>query len=374
MKRIALLLLLVLTAVATWSRDNVPDFNYPKQVTQQAESDLKKALSKGDGQQVVDAIVRVSIAQSQLSREEMSKIIDLIERTVSNENAPAIRALLRHFEAVVMRSYCASFISIDRRGDDDIRIYDPNPGARQRDPYAQWTTDQFANRIDELVLASLADSAVLCSRPVTDFPRIIKCDKLGASYVPTLYQFLIKENMSLASSDVKKQLQQRWVWSTSGNQVANVWTRKRLINENYSGSYRSRALEIIAEHPDAEINGLLLEDMSDDSDYKMLCDYASRYPKSRYTPDVREFSRLPVPVGECAQCEAVRHRYLSLDRRHELTQLEGRPLQSGGDGPCGHPSCERSRHRALRHRFQRENAAIALWKICGGSPLYQRQG
>ena len=287
MKRIALLLLLVLTAVATWSRDNVPDFNYPKQVTQQAESDLKKALSKGDGQQVVDAIVRVSIAQSQLSREEMSKIIDLIERTVSNENAPAIRALLRHFEAVVMRSYCASFISIDRRGDDDIRIYDPNPGARQRDPYAQWTTDQFTNRIDELVLASLADSAVLCSRPVTDFPRIIKCDKLGASYVPTLYQFLIKENLSLASSDVKKQLQQRWVWSTSGNQVANVWTRKRLINENYSGSYRSRALEIIAEHPDAEINGLLLEDMSDDSDYKMLCDYVSRYPKSRYTPDVR---------------------------------------------------------------------------------------
>ena len=287
MKRIALLLLLVLTAVATWSRDNVPDFNYPKQVTQQAESDLKKALSKGDGQQVVDAIVRVSIAQSQLSREEMSKIIDLIERTVSNENDPAIRALLRHFEAVVMRSYCASFISIDRRGDDDIRIYDPNPGARQRDPYAQWTTDQFTNRIDELVLASLADSAVLCSRPVTDFPRIIKCDKLGASYVPTLYQFLIKENLSLASSDVKKQLQQRWVWSTSDNLVANVWTRKRLINENYSGSYRSRALEIIAEHPDAEINGLLLEDMSDDSDYKMLCDYVSRYPKSRYTPDVR---------------------------------------------------------------------------------------
>ncbi len=288
MKRIALLLLVLITALSGWSRGQEPDFNYPKRVTAEAEADLKKALASGDGQMVVDAIVRASIADSHLSREKMSTIIDRIERTAASESKPDIKALLRHFEAVVMSSYMDSFIPFDRYG-DDVDFYDPHPEATRRDPYAQWTRDQLKQRIDELVLASLADSAVLCSRPVTDFPRIIKCDKLGASYVPTLYQFLIKESLSLASSDLDEQLQQRWLGSTSGNMVANVWTQKTLMSGNSysSSSYRSRALEIIAEHPDAEINGLLLEDMSDDSDYKMLCDFASRYPKSVYTPDVR---------------------------------------------------------------------------------------
>lgn len=288
MKRIALLVLLALTVLCGWSRDNAPDFNYPKQVTKQAEADLKKALASGDGQLVVDAIVRASIAESQLSREQMRGIIERIERTAGNETNPVTRALLRHFEAVVMHTYSKAFIPWDRQGDDDLRVYDPDPKATERDPYAKWTTDQFQNRIDELVRLSLADSAALCACPVTTLPRIITADKLGASYVPTLYQFLVKEGLPMVSAGLKKQLRNSWVASTAGIPAANVWTRKEIIEEEYSSSYyRDKYLAIIAEHPDSEINGLLLEDMSDDRDYALLQDYVARYPKSVYTSEVR---------------------------------------------------------------------------------------
>ena len=287
MRRIALWVVTALVALSGWCRSSEPDFNYPKQVTAQAEADLKKALASGDGQMVLDAIVRASIAESQLSREKMSNIIDRIERTASSEKNVDTHALLRHFEAVVMRSYSEAFIPIDRLGDDDIRIVDPDPEATKRDPYAKWTRQQFQNRIQELVRLSLADSAALCACPVTNYPRIIACDKLGATYVPTLYQFLIKENLPLVDGDEERRLQRQWEASTAGNIVANVWTRKTIIEAGGRWGNRDEFLKIMAEHPDAEINGLLMDNMKEDRDYAMLCDYAKHYPKSIYTPEVR---------------------------------------------------------------------------------------
>ena len=149
MKRIALIVLIALSSLNIWSRNNTPDFNYPKQVTKEAENDLKKALANGDGQMVVDAIVRASIAQSQLSRDQMSNIINRIENTVEREPNAATKALLRYFEAVVMLSYRQAFIPDDRSGGDDIELYDPDSKATAKDPYAKWTPEQFQNRIDD---------------------------------------------------------------------------------------------------------------------------------------------------------------------------------------------------------------------------------
>ena len=288
MKRIVFAVLIALLAFNGWSRSNEPDFNYPKEVTKQAEADLKKALASGDGQMVVDAIVRASIAQSQLSREKMSEIINRIDRTAANEKNPATRALLRHFEAVVMNSYSKAFMPTDRLGDDDIRVYDPHPEATARDPYAKWTKGQFQARIDELVTQSLADSAALCASQVTDFQRIITCDKLGASYVPTLYQFLIKEGIPLVSRDVKKRLRTLWESSTVGNITAHTWARMESIDDGHSwSSDRDAYRKLIASQPGAEINGLLLDYLNDDEDYDVLRDYVKRYPKSIYANDVR---------------------------------------------------------------------------------------
>ena len=44
------------------------DFNYPQTVSENAIKDLNSALKSGNGQTVVDALIRYSIAQSGISQ------------------------------------------------------------------------------------------------------------------------------------------------------------------------------------------------------------------------------------------------------------------------------------------------------------------
>lgn len=306
MKRIVIVVLIALAALSGWSRNDGPDFNYPKQVAKEADNDLKKALEKGDGQMIVDAIVRASIAQSQLSCDKMANIIDRIDQTVAREPNAATKALLLYFEAFVMYTYSNAFIPVDRRGYDDIRYHDPDPKATARDSYAKWTRDQFQSRIDELAMQSLADSLALCAVQVTSLPRIIKCDKLGASYVPTLYQFLINENMAIVSNPIKERLKQLRENSTKDNITAYTWARMKNIDDKYSSHYsREDYLKIIAEQPNEEINGLLLQYLNNDEDYDLLRNYVAKFPKSVYTNDVKNnisyIERTSVKVNQNGQ-------------------------------------------------------------------------
>ena len=66
-KLFAILTVVLLCGLTVPARDNVPDFNFPQDVTKQAEADLKTALSKGNGQLLVDALVRSSLAKSSIT-------------------------------------------------------------------------------------------------------------------------------------------------------------------------------------------------------------------------------------------------------------------------------------------------------------------
>ena len=115
-KKLFALLLAVMFFGQVVARDNGPDFNFPKDVTAQAQTDLKQALAKGDGALVVDALVRSSLAKSSISIEKMSEIIEDIDQIARKESRPDIRALLHHLEA---RTYSG----IDSQGKLDTYGY-----------------------------------------------------------------------------------------------------------------------------------------------------------------------------------------------------------------------------------------------------------
>ena len=62
------------------------DFNYPQEVSKEALADLDNALKAGDGELTVDALVRYSIAQSGISKDNMT--FDSISKKKATDCTP----------------------------------------------------------------------------------------------------------------------------------------------------------------------------------------------------------------------------------------------------------------------------------------------
>ena len=103
------LLIVILSMAYPFSalgNDNrIIDFNYPQEVSKEALADLDNALKSGDGELTVDALVRYSIAQSGISKDNMPVIVKRLESTIAKEKQPHIKALLYYFEALVYQGY-----------------------------------------------------------------------------------------------------------------------------------------------------------------------------------------------------------------------------------------------------------------------------
>ena len=71
--------ILILTIMGLFSfnahAQQEPDFDYPQQVSKDALAQLKKAQRSGDGQMMVDALVRFSIAKGKVSQESVDTVI-----------------------------------------------------------------------------------------------------------------------------------------------------------------------------------------------------------------------------------------------------------------------------------------------------------
>ncbi len=277
-------LLAILTMVLMWgqivARDNVPDFNFPQDVTKQAEADLKTALSKGNGQLLVDALVRSSLAKSSITIENMSEIVDDIDRVARKESRPDIRALLYHLEARVMSDYTNKFTPINRRNPSH-RVHNEEV----KDKYAYWDSYQFAAAIDSLVNLSLRDRDALLQRSVKDYDDIIKCNDLGAKYVPTLYHFLSYQSQYLVSDKLEKKLQADLMTAMPDNAMATVFAKCAPLG-NWS-SYQKEYQAVYEEFADVPEGGLPLSYLSGDQHYATFQQYVKRFPKSIYANDIR---------------------------------------------------------------------------------------
>ena len=270
---------------------DVPDFNFPQDVISKASTEIKNALKADNGELLVDAIVRYSIAQSSISEDNMDLIVDRIEEVANKEKRPEYRALLHHFEAVVFKAYK------DRTPngrdevwdeDEDESVIGKEKAKNQASRYAAWSTSKLQEHIDELVRLSLVDKDALMAMKVTEQSRIINCNKLGASYLPSLYQFIVYHSRDLVSNDYATQLTSELIAVSQDDAAAHLFILAEELYVHYSGStYEQLALELYNQYRTQPESAIALMRLTGDKHYAALCDYVTRFPKSIYAPNIK---------------------------------------------------------------------------------------
>ena len=255
----------------------VVDFNYPQDVSKAALNDLDKALAKGDGVQTVDALVRYSIAQSGITKDNMPDIVERIETVINKEKQPHIKALLYYFEAQIYEGYRNRYV----RWSDRSNPVDEIPA-----DVSEWDRKQFDKKIAELVEKSLAEPDVLHQVAVTSLPEILEYNELGATYVPTLLEFLLMKNLDMLSGSENDNLADRikaeWLDATDGNAPANIFAIVSTGEGNLRAAYER--------YRDNEHCGYLLDHFTFDNEkqtYAELKSYLERFPKSIYAVPVQ---------------------------------------------------------------------------------------
>ncbi|MBR1803972.1 MAG: hypothetical protein IJ775_03590, partial [Muribaculaceae bacterium] len=249
------------------------DFNFPQDVSKNAISDLNNALKTGNGQVVVNAIIRYSIAQSGISQENMKPIVSRIDSTIALEKKPEIKALLYYFEATVFQAYRNTYERHDRVNPSDTSL----PA-----DYAEWDRTQMNDKISSLIKAAMSQPQALKATPVTSLDGILRYDDMGAVYVPTLFEFLSMKCRQLASdcsdSALKTRIDDEWNSGTKGNVPAHIYAR---IKTGASCD------ELYKEFASDEYSGLALSSAGAYKDnYALFKEYVARFPNSRYTPAV----------------------------------------------------------------------------------------
>ena len=277
---LTIVLLIMASPFHSSGKDKVVDFNFPQDVSKEALTDLDKALKSGDGELTVDALVRYSLAQSGISQDNMADIISRIETVINKEKQPHIKALLYHLEAMIYQGYCDRFARWSDR---------ENPVEETPADISEWDRKQFDKKITELIEKSLAEPTALKAVAVTSLPGIIKCNKLGATYIPTLHEFLLMKGREMTQQieeeddSLAERIKADWLATTEGNVPAHIYA----INEVKGYSI---PLETYRQYQDNEHCALLLNSISWENNkvhYKVLQEYVERFPNSIHTAEVK---------------------------------------------------------------------------------------
>ena len=251
------------------------DFNYPQDVSNEALADLDNALKAGDGELTVDALVRYSIAQSGISKDNMPDIVKRLESTIAKEKQPHIKALLYYFEALVYQGYRNRYTRWSDRN---------NPVEEVPADVSEWNRNQFNKKIAELVEKSLAEPEALKAVAVTSLPGIIECNELGATYVPTLFEFLSMKSLELLkdNDELIDRIKTDWLNATDGHGAPNIYAMVQTGKGDLRAAYDH--------YRNSEYSGLLLSNLSFDDNkqkYAELKQYLKRFPSSIYTAQVK---------------------------------------------------------------------------------------
>ncbi len=252
-----------------------PDFDYPQQVSKAALAQLKKAQRSGDGQMMVDALVRYSIAKSKISQETIDTIITQIEDVKKRERRADYRALLNYLEASVLRSYGNSYGTHDRRNAADEEA---------SGDYSEWDKAQLDAKVSELLHAALADEAALKQCPVGNYSKLfVDGNEMGAVLVPTLFQALCIHCTGLVNdNNLEKELATRWINSCTVGSPEWMYAVAEVdpdTCEDYFKEYEK--------YKDNEHSALLLLKSSATEHYAAYKEYVNRFPNSYYTPEVQ---------------------------------------------------------------------------------------
>lgn len=172
----------LICGAAAWGKNNVPDFRYPETVINDATKQIEKADKKGNHKALVDGLVRLSIAKSQISADYMPELINHVDSFAARVSDVRAKSLLLGLESdIVVAAYQHESYKYDsRQKAGDVRPADPR----------EWCREDYEDRIIELTDSILCHRTELLATPVKDYESILEMPNVCPEFVPSLYDML----------------------------------------------------------------------------------------------------------------------------------------------------------------------------------------
>ena len=255
------------------------DFNFPQQVKQAAIKDLSNAEKKGDTQKIVDALVRYSIAQGNVSEKNIKDIVNQIANVRDKSKDPVCRSLLYYFEAKVYYDYADEFSRWGR----------VNPDVELPDDVSEWDRRQFGTKINSLIEQAIVEPQVLIDAPIADYKLIVEQEPDAPLYEPNLMVFVARRSLEMVNMgaegdmELRDKLNNLWATAVEGNVPAMIY-RYSEVNDSRSAE---NTRKLYNQFYDNEHSGLLLSSLTDNDDYDLLKGYLKRFPNGKYSADIQ---------------------------------------------------------------------------------------
>ena len=173
------------------NENSKPDFAFPLQVSQQAETNLKKALKDNDGNAVVKSLIEYAVAIDKINSDSLQHTITKIESVTSKEKNPCTKALLN---SLLLDIYSNVYNS-----NKGIIAKREKVGTDTPTDITEWSKVDFTNKINTLCDEILIDSDALKKAQLKDYENLINHNDQTFIFYPTLYDFAIYHITSIVS-------------------------------------------------------------------------------------------------------------------------------------------------------------------------------
>ena len=165
-----------------------PDFAYPQQVIEHANTNLNKALKDGNGNAVVRSLIDYLIAQSLIDTDSLQPVINKIEKVTDSENNPCTKALLN---TLLIELYTDIYTQNSYRYNQRTNV-----STTTSLDISQWSRKDFEQKVFSLCDEALKDSDALKKSKLNNYSDIITHNNLTYTYYPTLYDFVTSRLIS----------------------------------------------------------------------------------------------------------------------------------------------------------------------------------
>lgn len=263
----------LICGAAAWGKNNVPDFRYPETVINDATKQIEKADKKGNHKALVDGLVRLSIAKSQISADYMPELINHVDSFAARVSDVRAKSLLLGLESdIVVAAYQHESYKYDsRQKAGDVRPSDPR----------EWCREDYEDRIIELTDSILCHRTELLATPVKDYENIIEMPNVCPEFVPSLYDMLAHHGIAKIN-DLADSYSKGNENSAAKQCVAGIYASLLASHEEgsapfiYSELQRIKGSENNSKAAEAELKAHLL-------------DLADKYKDSPYSVEILDY-------------------------------------------------------------------------------------
>lgn len=263
----------LICGAAAWGKNNVPDFRYPETVINDATKQIEKADKKGNHKALVDGLVRLSIAKSQISADYMPELINHVDSFAARVSDVRAKSLLLGLESdIVVAAYQHESYKYDsRQKAGDVRPSDPR----------EWCREDYEDRIIELTDSILCHRTELLATPVKDYESIIEMPNVCPEFVPSLYDMLAHHGIAKIN-DLADSYSKGNENSAAKQCVAGIYASLLASHEEGSAPFIYSELQRIK---DSENNSKAAE-----AELKAhLLDLADKYKDSPYSVEILDY-------------------------------------------------------------------------------------